>query len=405
MTIARALMVQLARLGDLLQSVPAIASLTDRSPETMLDLLCPAPLATIGRLLPGIHDVLPWDGADWARRAAQAAPAVREAHLEEAARCLASLAPYRYERAYVLNQHPRALLAAALLAQETIGPRVEGPLDERLTPWAAYVRDVAGRRRSNRVHLADAFCGLCGVSPPGRPIAIAHPVVSLPSYLEPIGREGGPWIGVIVGAGDPARVVPVDVWRQLIVSFLAQTPRGRLVLVGHGQERERARAIQDSLPPAIVGRVWDATGQTSLSQLAEILTRCRAVVGADTGPLHLAAAMGTSVVGWYFARARVHETGPYGTGHVVWQAEDQNRHDPEPPPTSSRIAHHRAPSCWPIRATVSYLLDEKPEPVAGWSVWTSHCDRWGAYFVESGQCPIPPREREALWQELQPAHS
>jgi hypothetical protein len=151
--------------------------------------------------------------------------------------------------------------------------------------------------------------------------------------------------------------------------------------------------------------VWDATGQTSLPELAEILARCRAVVGADTGPLHLAAAMGTSVVGWYFARARVHETGPYGTGHVVWQAGDLKRQDPEPQPASSRIAPHRSPSCWPIRETVSYLLDDQPMSLEGWSVWTSYCDRWGAYFVESGRGPIPPREREALWRELQPAQS
>jgi heptosyltransferase-1 len=384
MTIARALMVQLARLGDLLQSVPAIASLTDRSPETMLDLLCPAPLATIGRLLPGIHDVLPWDGADWARRAAQAAPAVREAHLEEAARCLASLAPYRYERAYVLNQHPRALLAAALLAQETIGPRVEGPLDERLTPWAAYIRDVAGRRRSNRVHLADAFCGLCGVSPPGVAPRLAVPLVDLPRDIEQFTQVSGLRLAVVVGAGDPARVVPPSIWAQWITALARICPEWAVVLVGTAGECEAAWWIHDRLSPVVASRVWNATGRTTLGQLAYVLGQCHWVVGADTGPLHLGTAVGARAMGFYLARARVHETGPYGSSHWVWQAE------PSRPVPS-----------WPVDKSVELVVIGSCASVpAGWSLWRSQHDAWGVFFTEAGAPAEPDPIRAEVWRRL-----
>ena len=43
------------------------------------------------------------------------------------------------------------------------------------------------------------------------------------------------------------------------------------------------------------------------------------MIGSDTGPLHLGVACGARAIGWYFSRARVHETGPYGVGHYVWQ--------------------------------------------------------------------------------------
>ena len=49
---SRALVIQLARLGDLLQSLPAITQLRARYPETEFDLLCPSHLAEVGRLLP-----------------------------------------------------------------------------------------------------------------------------------------------------------------------------------------------------------------------------------------------------------------------------------------------------------------------------------------------------------------
>jgi ADP-heptose:LPS heptosyltransferase len=293
----------------------------------------------------------------------------------------------------VLNQHPRALLAGALLAREMKGPQLRGPLDEQPAPWASYVKDVAANRRGCRVHLADAFCGLCGVYPPGRPLTLSRSPCLLSPDLESIGKQGGPWIGLIVGAGADERLVPVEIWRRWILQFMVAAPAGRVVLVG--QEDERARYIQDQLPSSILGRLWDVTGRTSLPELAEILGRCHIVIGADTGPLHLAAAAGARVIGWYFARARVHETGPYGTDHLVWQAYEAGEGS-----ASGRFGVQ--PTSWPIQETIDAVLTGRMEAIEGWSVWRSQCDRWGAYYSEAGRHPAPPREREALWHELQP---
>lgn len=368
-----------------MQSLPAIIQLRARHSETRFDLLCPSHLAEVGRLLPGIEKVLEWDGAAWQRWAMTAQQDLRAEHLLEIDTTLTGLAPDRYDCAYVLNQHRRALMAGSLLAREVKGPLRHGPLGEALTPWAAYVRDVAQRRLGQRVHLADAFCGLCGVSPPGRVVTLDPPAVRLPDDLEPIGKQGAPWIALIVGAGETERCVPAEVWRRLVISFLASTPQGRVVLVG--TERERAVDIQAPLPPSVLGRIWDATGRTSLSQLAAILGRCHRVVGSDTGPLHLAAALGRSVIGWYFARARVHETGPYGFSHLVWQAEEMKG------------------DSWPVDETVAAICEQGHQAPIGWTVWTSHCDMWGAYYSPVGQSAVPPREREALWHELEPALS
>lgn len=384
----RALVVQLARLGDVIQSAPAIAALTRRFPETRFDLLCPAHLADAGSWLPGIERVLRWDGAAWRRRADADGDAL-ESSVYEAQREIERLAPERYDRAYVLNQHPRALLAGALLACATTGPHYGGPLDERLTPWAGYVREVARLGRSRRVHLADIFCGLCGVLPPGGPVRIETPHATLPSDLDSVGRHAGPWVGLIVGAGAAERFVPVPVWQRWVTRFLAGVPSGRVVLIG--EERERGRQIQEPLAPSLLGRTWDATGRTSLAQLATLLRRCHAVIGADTGPLHLAAALGIRALGWYFGRARVHETGPYGPGHLVWQAEPSEA--PEP----------GYPDAWPVEAAVDALATGALNAPPGWSLWTSHCDAWGAFYSRAGEESQPPKEREMLWKELSAA--
>ena len=62
------------------------------------------------------------------------------------------------------------------------------------------------------------------------------------------------------------------------------------------------------------------TGKTSIPELASLLSRCSVVVSADTGPMHLATAVGTRVVA-LFGAADPDRTGPVGAGDSVIQAK------------------------------------------------------------------------------------
>jgi heptosyltransferase-1 len=379
-------MIQLARLGDLVQSLPAIASLTAQYPHRSLDLLCPAPLADLARLFPEVGHVLKWNGAQWHLWAESFAGEFQSSWLREVEQYLAELTTEPYTMAYVLNHHPRAILAATLLATEVQGPNLRGPLDEELSPWASYLRHVAQTRGSNRIHLSDTFCGLCGVTPPLVPPILRLPSIELPGDLAEVGNSAGQWIAVVVGAGDADRSIPVSVWTEWISTVLAHDSPCAVVLVGAERDQATALAIQDGLSPMIAGRLWDATGRTTLPQLATLLNRCHWAVGADTGPLHLAAAVGASVMGFYFSRARVHETGPYGRGHCVWQAD------------------RAIPETWPIQASVKIIREPaaavQQEPVAGWSLWQSHHDKWGAIFQPVGDSGSVEDQRAAIWCRL-----
>jgi len=383
---ARRLLIQLARLGDLVQSLPAFASLTARDPHRPLDLLCPAPLADLARLFPEVRRVLKWNGAQWHVWAESFVGEFQPSWLREVEKYLAELTTEPYKMAYVLNHHPRAILAGTLLATEVQGPSLYGPLDEELSPWASYLRHVAQTRGSNRIHLSDTFCGLCGVTPPPVPPVLRLPSIDLPGDLAEVGISAGQWIAVVVGAGDAERSIPVSVWIEWISTVLAHESPCAVVLIGAVRDQTTALAIQDGLSPMMAGRLWDATGRTTLPQLATILKRCHWAVGADTGPLHLAAAAGASAMGFYFSRARVHETGPYGQGHWVWQAD------------------RAQPEVWPIQASVKMIREPaaapQHEPVAGWSLWQSHHDEWGAIFRPAVGRDPQDDQRAAVWHQL-----
>jgi ADP-heptose:LPS heptosyltransferase len=82
---------------------------------------------------------------------------------------------------------------------------------------------------------------------------------------------------------------------------------GTVLFVGGGDERPLARAVAARL----AGPWRDLTGGTTLPHLAALLARADAVLANDTGPLHLAAALGRPVVAPYTCTS-VRLNGPYG---------------------------------------------------------------------------------------------
>jgi heptosyltransferase-2 len=102
----------------------------------------------------------------------------------------------------------------------------------------------------------------------------------------------GPRVVLHVGAGTPAKQWPGEHWRELIGRLIVRLG-ARIVLVGGDDAKKTARAILGRQPWP---NVHDETGRLTIVELAALLERAEVVVGADSGPAHLAAAVGTPVV-------------------------------------------------------------------------------------------------------------
>lgn len=84
---------------------------------------------------------------------------------------------------------------------------------------------------------------------------------------------------------------------------------GTVIFVGGTDERSLAESVRSQL----TGPAEDLTGRTTLPQLAALLERADVMLANDTGPLHLAAALGRPVIAPYTC-TRVRLNGPYGPG-------------------------------------------------------------------------------------------
>ena len=97
-------------------------------------------------------------------------------------------------------------------------------------------------------------------------------------------------IALALGTTDPKKAWPLTRYIQ-IGKWLVERGNIRLVLVGGEKELELGDRFAREIPSTL-----NLTGKLSLRQTAVLLERCQLYIGNDTGPMHLAAAMGTPVV-------------------------------------------------------------------------------------------------------------
>lgn len=119
---------------------------------------------------------------------------------------------------------------------------------------------------------------------------------------------GQTWVALHLGAGKPANRWPSTGWARLATG-LVRTGGLSVCLVGGPGEVMTARAVEGLVPAGFMP--LDLVGKTSLDDLMAVLERASVVVSADSGPMHLAVALGRPVVA-LFGPANPLRTGPYG---------------------------------------------------------------------------------------------
>jgi ADP-heptose:LPS heptosyltransferase len=121
-------------------------------------------------------------------------------------------------------------------------------------------------------------------------------------------------------AADPRRRLPVEEWIRVAGALPAfgLTP----LWLGSAAELTAVRAATSSRPRWLFA---DEIGDDSIADLAALITLSAIYLGHDSGPLHVASALGVPVVGVYTDIADAARTGPQGTG-VARVVETVNEH-------------------------------------------------------------------------------
>jgi ADP-heptose:LPS heptosyltransferase len=290
----RLLAVRLDSLGDMLVTGPGIRAMAaDGAEVTVLA----GPRGTeAARLLPGVHDVWTWE-CPWILPSPEPVDPIDVQALIE------RLSDAAFDAAVVFTSFHQSPLPTALVL------RLAG------IPWVGAIsEDYPGSLLDLRHRLEDdvpepvralSLATAAGFSPtpPDRsadPAAldVRHDLPDVDASL-----PAKPYVVLHPGASVPARAWPVHRCAEAVDELTAD---GWEVLVT-GSDGDRALCAE------VAGhRGTDLSGKTPLPELAAVLADAAAVVVANTGPAHLAAAVGTPVVSLFAPTVPAARWVPYG---------------------------------------------------------------------------------------------
>lgn len=315
----RVLIVNLTRMGDLVQTTPVLRGLKERHPGVEISLLVNSNFADICLMMPHVDRVVPVHISTLVER-------IRRGALIEAYREVETLLHGLNEDTYDLvinftHTVPTALLISLIQAEEVRGLSIDGEgFTVKRHPWIRYFFNVVPNRALNPFHLCDIYMNAAGIPPKGQGLHLHLPSEMKQwarSFLRENGVEfGSLLVGLQLGASAEDKRWPVSCFVQ-VADQLERVFGARILLVGSeeeeilGQEFERSAAV----------RPLNLIGKTRLVELAALLSCCDLFISNDTGPLHIATAVGTLCVDISVGSVRARETGPYGDGHYVIEAE------------------------------------------------------------------------------------
>ncbi len=220
----------------------------------------------------------------------------------------------RYDIALVLRADH--WWGAALAAYAGIPLRLGyGVAESRAFLTHALPPDLAQHSVTENWRAVVALLGVLGVP---QPASGPEPVVAAPS---PAGqaaaarflRERGvpaetPLVAIHPGTGASVKLWPAAYW-SAVADALGRRLGARIILTGSRAERDLVAAVRAGMQTDAV----DATGALDWDGLAGLFARCTLVLGVDSGPLHLAAAVGVPSV-HVFGPTAPARFGPRGRG-------------------------------------------------------------------------------------------
>lgn len=305
----RIAIIKLSSLGDVVHALPVARALRRALPGAHLTWVVEAREYAILRDHPDLDAVVPVDTRLW-RRLIWSPSGTREV-LSKVARLRERIRRVSFDVAIDLQ----GLLKSGLLTAYTGAPmRIGFSAGRCRERWNALFTNRHVTPPASARHVVEQYLALLdplGIEPGPAEFHVPVPATAERRMEELLVKEGvkpgDRLVAINPGAGRATKRWAVARFSAL-AERLASEAGARLLLLWGPDEAFMARDIALALP----GHSALLAPPTDLGELAALLRRCRLMIANDTGPLHLAAALGTPALG-LFGPTSAERNGPYGS--------------------------------------------------------------------------------------------
>jgi heptosyltransferase-1 len=300
------LIIRTSALGDIVHALPVLTALKRHFPRARVGWVVEKVFAPLLAGHPQIDQVVEVRMRGW--RKSPFSPQTRR----EIATAHRAIREFGADTAFdLMGNHKSGFLARMSGARRRVGAAKAGRREPSSAVWINEPVPVQGRHAVDRgLSLLAAF----GIVPEAADFGPEHILSDVPaaahSFLE--GRER-PYVLIQAGAGWPNKTYPSAWWGQVAREIVQRTGHEVWVPIAPGEEH-LAQAIVDHS-----GGLAQAVDAGPFAVLAALLRHSKLVLGGDTGPIHLAHALGVPVL-CLIGPTDPERNGPYGTPEqVLWK--------------------------------------------------------------------------------------
>lgn len=281
-------------LGDVIQALPVLRLLKLQFPKSEIFWWIDAGLAPLLEKDPDLTGIFPFHRKRWSS----------PLHWNEMLASIRQMRAHQFD--WIIDL--QGLARSGTFAWLANGGLTVGVADSREGAPGFY--DIAVPRPSPQTHAVDWYLEVVktlGVDtqrkftwmPPQKEIQKA--------ISDKWDGNSSRWIVINPGARWLNKRWPVEYFADLVKRLAARNSEFRFVIVGGKEDQPMGKHIAEAEPT----RSLNLTGKTSLPEMTEWIRRGELIVTNDTGPMHVAAALGKPVIAM-FGPTSPKRTGPYG---------------------------------------------------------------------------------------------
>lgn len=295
--IKKILIIKLRGIGDVILSTVILDSLKDAFPNAQIDFLTEKPGVSILKELPHINEVIVFNRKSTIERTLQ----------------LYKIRSKRYDFVIDLFSNPATALITFFSGAKY---RAGFPYRGR-----KYAYNILGPAERDKFHAADLHLEL--IKSAGLKIYSKNLYIGLTNkdysfagnFFTGKGFDNYFVVGIIPGGGWPSKKCDPEKFAEIADKLVEEFSARILILWGPG-DLEDAKSIQEQM-----GNTSVLAPDTTLREMGALISKCDMVVANDSGPMHLAVAVGTPVLSLH-GPTDPKLQGPYGEKHEWIRLEE-----------------------------------------------------------------------------------
>jgi heptosyltransferase-1 len=307
------LIIKLSAIGDVVQSLPLLSVLRENFPAARIDWLVEEEASEIIKGHPAVNRVFISHRKSWQKKISKGT--AYSSVIRETFRFIKNLRSCRYDLVIDLQ----GLFKSGILTGLSRGKRKIGLAGAREGGWLFLSeRPVAVDYQKHAIDLYLKFAEYlgCGFTSWNGNIPVSqNDKGMIDQVLDKDGNKKRPLVVI-----NPMAKWKTKLWERERFALLADRLQDDLSCKVFFTGSRHDRPIIEDITRMMKKEPGNLAGRTGLKELAYLFTRSKVVVTTDTGPMHIAAAMGCPVVA-LFGPTAPWRTGPYGQGHKVIRAE------------------------------------------------------------------------------------